>query len=135
MPFELGLTVAWEKIHPGEHVWFVLESKNRRVVKSLSDLAGSDVHVHNGQVKGIFRELGNALVRVHKQPTVSEMQAIYRGMKAGLPEVQRRAGTPSLFEARVFAELRVLARALADQAVHDSEAEKLSGAKVTFQKG
>lgn len=37
MPFELGLVVAWEKLHPGEHVWFVFESKKRRLLKSLSD--------------------------------------------------------------------------------------------------
>lgn len=114
MPFELGLAVAWEKLHPRKHTWFVLESRNRRVLKSLSDLAGTDVHVHHGQVKGVFRELGNAFVRVPHQPSVPEMQAIYRGLKAALPEIQHRAGTRSLFQARVFAELNVLARALAD---------------------
>jgi hypothetical protein len=44
MAFELGLVAAWERLHPkGEYVWFVFESKERRVLKSLSDLAGTDV--------------------------------------------------------------------------------------------
>ena len=28
MPFELGLTVAWDKLNPGHHVWFVFEAKS-----------------------------------------------------------------------------------------------------------
>lgn len=120
MPFELGLAVAWERTHPGDHLWFVLESKPRRVQKSLSDLGGTDVHIHHGQVKGVFRELGNALVRVRRQPTVPEMQAIYRRLKAALPGVQRSAGTQSLYEARVFKEVSVLARTLANEVMQRS---------------
>ena len=56
MPFELGLTVAAEKLHPNKHTWFVLESKIRRVEKSLSDLSGTDVYIHDGKPLGVFRE-------------------------------------------------------------------------------
>lgn len=62
MPFELGLAVAWDKLNAGQHVWFVLEAKSRRLHKSLSDLGGTDAYVHGGKPKGVFRELGNALV-------------------------------------------------------------------------
>ena len=48
MPFELGLAVAWEKLNPGQHVWFVFEARSRRLQKSLSDLGGTDVYVHGG---------------------------------------------------------------------------------------
>jgi hypothetical protein len=113
MPFELGLTVAWEKLNPGRHRWFVMESKNRRVLKSLSDLAGTDVQIHDGNVKGVLRELANSLVWTGKQPTVPEMQAIYRGLQQQLPAIQSRAGGGSAYGARTFYELRVLARALA----------------------
>jgi hypothetical protein len=32
MPFELGLAVAWDRLVPTQHVWFVVESVNRRGV-------------------------------------------------------------------------------------------------------
>lgn len=113
MSFELGLAVAWEKLHPGEHDWFVLESRNRRLQKSLSDLGGTDVYIHDGRPSGLFRELCNALVRAGHQPTVQQMASIYRGLVAALPGITKRAGTRSAFEARPFSELVVTSRALA----------------------
>ncbi len=113
MPFELGLTVAWDKLNPGTHSWFVMESQSRRVLKSLSDLAGTDVQIHNGNVNGVFRELANSLVRAERQPPVQEMQAIYRALQQRLPAIQRQAGGGSVYGARTFHELRLLARALA----------------------
>lgn len=112
MPFELGLVVAWDKLHPGEHVWFVLEAKARRLLKSLSDLAGTDAYVHGGRPRGLFRELCNALVRTERQPTVEEITTIYRGLAAALPAIKKRAAARSVFEAHVFTELVVTARAL-----------------------
>ena len=114
MPFELGLAVAWDKLNAGQHVWFVLEAKSRRVHKSLSDLGGTDAYIHGGKPQGVFRELGNALVRTEHQPTVQQMTAIYKRLVEVLPEVRRRAGAQSPFEARVFADLIVTSRALAD---------------------
>jgi len=114
MPFELGLAVAWDKLNAGQHVWFVLEAKSRRVHKSLSDLGGTDAYIHGGKPQGVFRELGNALVRTEHQPTVRQMTAIYKRLVKVLPEIRRRAGAQSPFEARVFADLIVTSRALAD---------------------
>lgn len=115
MPFELGLAVAWEKLNPGQHVWFVLEAKSRRLHKSLSDLGGTDVYIHGGNPPGVFRELCNALVRTKHQPTVQQMAAIYRSLVGVLPQIKRRAGAQSAFETRVFADLIVTSRALADR--------------------
>lgn len=113
MPFELGLTVAWDKLNPGRHVWFVLEAKGRRLQKSLSDLGGTDVYVHGGKPQGIFRELCNAFVRLEQQPTVQEMSAIYRSLVEVLPGIKQRAGAKSGFQARVFADLVVTSHRLA----------------------
>src|ERR1700732_4010455 len=38
LPFELGLSVAWDRVGKKKHTWFVYEGKNRRLEKSLSDL-------------------------------------------------------------------------------------------------
>ena len=115
MPFELGLTVAWDKLNPGHHVWFLFEAKSRRLQKSLSDLSGTDVYSHGGKPRGVFRELCNALVRAEHRPTVQQMARICRGLVEALPEIKRRAGAKSAFEARVFADLIVTSRDFADR--------------------
>jgi hypothetical protein len=61
MPFELGLTVALERSQYPDHSWIVCETVLRRINKSLSDLDGTDCYVHDGTIKGVFRELGTLL--------------------------------------------------------------------------
>jgi hypothetical protein len=113
MPFELGLAVAWEKLHPGRQVWFVMEGLNHRLAKSLSDLNGTDPYIHGGTIEGIFREVGNAFVRPRKQPSVPLMWKVYREVKGKIPGILGRCGTQSVFQARVFQEISVAASAAA----------------------
>ena len=102
MPFELGLTVALEKTSCPDHAWIVCESMRRRISKSLSDLDGTDPYVHDGTIKGVFREVGNAFVESNRQPTVTEMMQIYRVLRAQFKNVLRRAGAKDALNARVF---------------------------------
>ncbi len=104
MPFELGLSVAYEKSSKKrKHEWFVCESMNFRLAKSLSDLNGTDPYIHRGTIGGVFTELRNMFVRSDRQPS--------------LPIILRQAGSPSLYSARVFKDLCVLASASADRIV------------------
>ena len=117
MPFELGLVLGWLKTSKtSDHTWFLFESVKRRVSKSLSDLDGTDPYIHDDRPKGVFRELGNALVRSADQPSVRQMTAIYRNIKTASPLIVRNAGAKSLFEARVFRQLVVMAREYAELA-------------------
>ena len=70
MPFELGLAVSWARLHPWRHTWFVFESETRRAQKSISDLNGTDLNIHDGTIEGVMRELCNAFVRTSQHPTV-----------------------------------------------------------------
>jgi hypothetical protein len=115
MPFELGLAVAWQRVQPRGHTWFVFEAKTHRIERSLSDLSGTDVYIHHGHPAGIFSELTSAFVRAQWQTSVDQMKFVYKGLRAGLPELMRNAGTKSAFKARVFDDLRVLARALSER--------------------
>lgn len=117
MPFELGLSVAWERARKKKHTWFVYEARNRRLTKSLSDLNGTDAYIHNATITGVFRELCNSFVRPGRQPSVQQMERIYRDVKKGLPEILRRAGTESVYQARVFKDICVVASASADRNV------------------
>lgn len=111
MPFELGLAVAWERISNAGHIWFVMESVSYRLSKSLSDLNGTDPHIHDGTIRGVFRELGNAFARRGKQASVQQMWRIYREVREGVPAILRRRGARSVFEAAVFRELSLVASA------------------------
>jgi hypothetical protein len=88
MPFELGLAVAMAKADPTgrQDTWFVLETVNRRIHKSLSDLNGTEVYIHGGKASGVFRELNNAFVRSERQPTMQQMQSVFENLRAMYPD-------------------------------------------------
>ncbi len=116
MPFELGLAVAHQKAG-GKHTWFVFEQVERRLSKSLSDLDGSAVYLHHGKPNGVLAELSNAFIRSNRQPTLEQMGAIYRDLRAAKPAILHDAGAKTLFAARPFKDLSTLASALADEVI------------------
>lgn len=117
MPFELGLCVAWAKISGNKHTWFVCEARIRRLSKSLSDLDGTDAHIHFASVKGVFRELCNAFVGADRHPTIQQMRRIYRDVTKNLPVILKQAGTSSIYTARAFKDICVVANDSADKNV------------------
>ena len=109
MLFELGLAVARNKSR-GRQRWYVCESLRRRVNKSLSDLDGTDVHIHKGRLQGLFAVLGDIFVRRPRQPSVQQMYGIYRAVSGNLPTILRAAGTGDPYRSRVFRDLVFAAR-------------------------
>src|SRR6266849_6868126 len=61
MPFELGLTVMASYEKPETHTWCLFEKSHRRLLKSLSDLGGTDIYSHGGRPTGVLRQIGNVL--------------------------------------------------------------------------
>jgi hypothetical protein len=115
MPFELGLAVS-----PGRsraHEWFVFEERRHRLTKSLSDLNGTDPHIHDGRPEGVLRALTNALVRRRHRPTAAELSAVYQDVRRAAKAVRRDLRTTSLFEARAFDELVVAGRISAERRI------------------
>jgi hypothetical protein len=90
---------------------------NLRLAKSLSDLNGTDPNIHGGTVNGLFAELRNMFIRSDRQPSIQQMWTIYREMARALPIILHEAGPSSLYSARVFKDLCVLASASADRIV------------------
>jgi hypothetical protein len=118
MPFELGLAVSWSTINPDRHSWFVCESAPHRVLKSISDLSGTDVNIHDGTVRGLMRELCNIFVRQPVRPDVADLMKLYRELRSAIPEIRARAGASSLYQPRAFADICYVAEALADRQRH-----------------
>lgn len=114
MPLELGITVAWAKLNPMEHTWFVFESQERRAQKSISDLNGTDCNIHGGTEEGVMRELCNAFVRRKRRVTVPEMLEIHRELKKQVPGLMIRSGAASVFEPRIFDDLLLAVGELRD---------------------
>jgi hypothetical protein len=108
MPFELGLAVALDN-GARAHAWYVCETVPYRVHKSLSDLDGTEVYIHEGTIRGVFGQLCNAFVQKRQQPTVQQMYRVYRVLKQNLPMIRRRFGATHPYTASVFRELNVLA--------------------------
>lgn len=117
MPFELGLAVDWADTHPSSHTWFAFESNPYRLQKSLSDLNGTDPHIHRGSATGVMSELCNAFVRTRHQPTVPRMLATHRVISRKLSQIQRDSGAQSPFEARAFQNIILAAKVHAERGV------------------
>jgi hypothetical protein len=105
MPFELGLAGTWAEHVDKGHRWFVFESNEHRVLKSLSDINGTEIYIHYNRPIGVLRGLTNALARSHHRPTVLELQAIYRDVKRAAVSIKRELVAQDLFDTRPFLDL------------------------------
>lgn len=120
MPFELGLAVASQKRKGKAGAdWYVFESTNYRLEKSLSDLNGTDPKIHDGRVAGVLGELCHVFRRKGRQPSVQQMRKIYREIRKAQPVILKKAGAVTPYKARVFQDICVAASAWADRVVAD----------------
>jgi hypothetical protein len=118
MPFELGLAVAAHRDAKGRKgQWFVCEAMPLRLLKSLSDLNGTDPYIHDGKIVGVFRELCNIFVKPDRQPNVQQMGQIYREMRRNLPAILRKSASDSVYKPQVFKDLCVAAKIWAERIV------------------
>ena len=118
MPFELGLAVAWQKFREKKHAWYVFETERYRADRSLSDLAGTDVYVHRGTVKGVLRQVSNAFVRETRKATFAQMMEVYRLTRRALPSILEKSGSESIFDgARAFKDVCLSAADIASAVI------------------
>ena len=105
MPFELGLAVASALHKDRRHKWYVLEAKNHRITKSLRDLDGTQVYIHDNTPTGVLRQLTNALARSACQPTVQQLKAVWRDVRKAAAQIKRDHATNDLYDTRPFLDL------------------------------
>lgn len=113
MAFELGLSVLHARHHPDGHTWFLFESINWRILKSLSDINGTDAYIHGGTIDGVFREIAQAFVRSDRKPTVQQMRSLYDDLAVNLPRILTEAASRNPFNARAFTDIVFYLSALA----------------------
>ena len=115
MPFELGLAIAFSE--ESEHEWFVFEARSHRLTKSLSDLNGTDPHIHGGSPQGVLRAVANALVRQHERPSARQLNDVYEDVCRAGREIRRDLQVDNLFDARAFDELVLAGRISASRRI------------------
>ena len=101
----LRCTMVCAHVNPGRHSWFVCDSVRHRLNKSMSDLGGTDINIHEGTVQGVMRELCNMFVRHSVRPDVTHLMKTYREVRSKLIAIRRKTGARSLYEPRIFIEL------------------------------
>jgi len=101
------MTIAWAETAQSNHYWIVLESKQYRLQKSLSDLNGYDHFIHNGTVLGVFRALLDAFDK--PDTSIAEMGQIYRKLRQFGAELQNTYGWNNLFQPSAFRRLVIAA--------------------------
>lgn len=104
MPLELGMTIAWQKLRPSQHTWFVWEAEPYRLQRSTSDLNGTDPNIHFGTPEGVLGEMRNTF-QPDRAPSIQALVDLYRFISNSLNAVLRRNGTRNPYDRSVFKEL------------------------------
>ena len=105
----LGLAIGLAEGAGEDHLWYAFEARRHRALKSLGDLNGTEIYIHDGKINGLFRCLMNALARSEHRPTVPDLRAIYRDVGRAAQASRKQLETRHLYESRPFLDLVVVA--------------------------
>ncbi len=120
MPFELGLAISWAKWTENfgsglpQHEWFVSDGLKNRAQKSISDLNGVDIYIHQQSPQTLLACLCNAFTKA-PNPGVPSMMQTYDNLVALIPKLIKNAGASDLFEPRMFNDLILATSALIEE--------------------
>jgi hypothetical protein len=104
MPFEAGLAAA-SFLSGTKRNWYLLESEPYRLQKSLSDLNGYEVNIHEGTVEGMVAVLLDIFRYRPSQPGPAELRTLCR-LLARAASVIKTQSNRDLFRPRAFDLLR-----------------------------
>jgi hypothetical protein len=108
MPFELGLAVAIALSANRRHRWFLLDKVAHRAAKSLSDISGVNVQIHDGRAASVLKAVSNALARQSQRPTLEQLTKIYTDVAATAQQL-KSDGWSDIFLQSPFRDLRLVA--------------------------
>ncbi len=104
MPFELGLAVG----RSVDSNWFVVEAERYRLQKTLSDLNGWEVLVHENSPEGVLRELLGTFTSGNAAPTMAQLLQVYESVSSRTVRIKKNRGvslivqTPGAFKDIVY---------------------------------
>ncbi len=112
MAFEMGLAFALTKAQPG-HRFFLLEAKEHRLQKTLSDLNGYDPHIHYGRQAGVLGCLLDCFAVPAGSPTVPDLARLTRMLARVVRRLEREHGVEDPFRPHLYRRIVDAATALA----------------------
>jgi len=102
MPFELGLATALKAIgHP--HDFFLFESQDRRIDKTLSDLKGIDAQIHGGTQRGAIGCLLDCFGSTRATPKIEDLVRTVRRLSRAAAGLKRAQDAKLIFRRVSFA--------------------------------
>ncbi|HEX6769506.1 MAG TPA: hypothetical protein VF208_09160 [Candidatus Binatia bacterium] len=104
MPFEAGLAAA-SFLSGRKRNWYLLESNRFRLQKSLSDLNGYEVNIHEGTVQGILAALLDIFPYRTNHPGPTELRSVCRLLQKAAKEIKKQ-NQFDIFRPRAFELLR-----------------------------
>ena len=104
MPFELGLATAL-KAMGRPHDFFLFESQERRIDRTLSDLKGIDAQIHGGTQRGAIGCLLDCFGSTLPTPGINELKRVARNLSRTANELKRAQSAKLIFHARLFRQL------------------------------
>lgn len=114
MPFEAGLAVAlsWSG---NKNRWYILEARDYRLQKSLSDLNGHDPFIHGGSVQGVLVALTDIFPGQRHQPDPTQLLSLYRRVRKASAKL-KRSYRNNLFGPSCFRQLIAISQLMARRA-------------------
>jgi hypothetical protein len=111
MPFELGMVVGMNT-----HRWFVFESERFRLDRTLSDVKGHDVPIHNGDPEDLIVKLRDVFQTRRSALTLRRLRHVHDGVKKLAEKIEGDHG--SLLSRAAFSELVLGAQEIAERERH-----------------
>lgn len=111
MPFEAGLASA-VALSSARHERFLLEAQRHRLLRTCSDLNGTDAEIHEGTSEGTLRAVLNLFGR--REPTPLEhLRLMTAALQGAASRIKATAGGDGVYTAAAFDNL-VFAAQVAD---------------------
>ncbi len=112
MPFEIGIAFALSRIGRS-HKFVLLEAKQHRLQKTLSDVNGIDPGIHHAAVKGVISCVLSHLGKPQGNPDAKTVARIHRQVWKTIPAFKTIHGRTNIYSRSIFTELVEAATRLA----------------------
>jgi hypothetical protein len=118
MPFELGIAYALRayKSSHGRYLFVLLESKQHRLSRTLSDLAGHDPVIHDGKPKGMICAVLDSLGPPRSAPSPRTVYLLWMKLMKVSRVLKSEHQRDTIFSRSLFNQLVASATELAVQA-------------------
>jgi hypothetical protein len=115
MPFELGIAVALSRMER-RHKFIIFESKQHRLLKTLSDVNGIEPEIHQATARGIISCTMASLGKPRGNPDAEIVFQVRQQLWGTVPPLKKIHGRTDIYSRPIFTELVQAAATLSKSA-------------------